>query len=70
VCIVNTPKPVATTSAADRDKPLPVLRNPYLDGIDPLIKAQKTGTRSLRIDRTAPAPMIPTSSARIQRPAV
>jgi hypothetical protein len=67
---VKTSKPVAAPTQADRDKPLPVLRNPYLDGIDPLIKAQKTGARSLRIDRTTPAPMIPTSSARIQRPAV
>lgn len=30
-----------------------VLRNPYLDGMDALIKSRQTGIRSLRINRGA-----------------
>ncbi|MFN3582787.1 hypothetical protein [Phenylobacterium sp.] len=33
------------------DRPLPILRNPYLDGIDPIMRARSTGLRALRIDR-------------------
>lgn len=49
MCMVRTPRPVASNTATD--KPIQVLRNPYLDGIDPIVKARKSGMGSLRIDR-------------------
>ncbi|QXZ50182.1 hypothetical protein [Caulobacter vibrioides] len=39
------------------------MRNPFLDGIDPIIRARSTGVRSLRIDRAAPKPPAPTAVA-------
>lgn len=50
---MKTPKPVSQT--AGTEKKVQVLRNPYLDGVDPLIRARQTGVGSLRIDRTAPS---------------
>lgn len=54
MCLTKTPRIVSPTTSAANDKPLPVLRNPFLDGIDPLIQARRTGTGSLRIDRGPP----------------
>ncbi|QOC54144.1 hypothetical protein [Caulobacter phage S2B] len=51
--------PVSQTS----DTSKAVLRNPFLDGIDPIIRARSTGVRSLRIDRAAPKPPAPTAVA-------
>jgi hypothetical protein len=51
MCLTKTPKIVSPSTTAANDKPLPVLRNPFLDGIDPLIAARRTGTSGLRIDR-------------------
>lgn len=53
MCLVKKPKPVAVNREDNRD--LPILRNPFLDGIDPILRARQTGLRSLRIDRAAPA---------------
>ena len=63
MCVVKTPKITQPTAAATTDKPLPVMRNPYLDGIDPLIRSRQTGMSSLRIDRKPAG-----SSATITRP--
>lgn len=52
MCVVKTPKAVPTSNSAEKD--LPVLRNPYLDGIDPITQAKQTGTSALRIDRGSP----------------
>lgn len=49
MCMVKTPRPVAATAATE--KRLQVLRNPFLDGLDPLINARKSGSASLRINR-------------------
>ena len=65
MCIVKTPKIAAPSATAAADKELPVLRNPYLDGIDPLIRARQSGVSSLRIDRGSPS----ATSGRITRPA-
>lgn len=74
MCMAKTPRPVASTTATD--KPLQVLRNPYLDGIDPIVKARKAGTGSFRIDRGSgkapvtglqPPPVGPRSPATISR---
>lgn len=54
MCVTpRKPKPVTVERAAD--KPLPILRNPYLDGMDPAIRANQLGVRALRIDRVRPA---------------
>jgi hypothetical protein len=47
MCIIKKPK----VAAAPAPKDPPVLRNPYLDGVDALIRSRSTGLRSLRIDR-------------------
>lgn len=66
MCLVKKPKPVVVSKASD--KPLPILRNPFLDGIDPILRARQTGVRSLRIDRgTSPAPT--PSALAVTRPA-
>lgn len=63
MCIVKAPK-VATP----KDPYVPVLRNPYLDGVDPLIKAKQVGVGSLRIDRTGgPSASIREPSLQIAR---
>ena len=46
VCVVKTPKIQTPT-----EKPLPVLRNPLLDGLDQSIRSARMGRSSLRIDR-------------------
>ncbi|WP_343698855.1 hypothetical protein [Caulobacter sp.] len=47
MCLVKKPKSVAVTQT---EKEPAVLRNPFLDGIDPIIRAQSTGLKSLRVD--------------------
>lgn len=49
MCIVKTPAKIAAKTASDTA--LPVLRNPFLDGLDPILRSRSTGVRSLRIDR-------------------
>lgn len=48
------------------DKKPQVLRNPYLDGVDPLIRAKQGGLGALRIDRD-PAVRGSSGTARIAR---
>lgn len=48
MCLIKKPKSVAVASATEKEAP--VLRNPYLDGIDPVIRSRMTGLKSLRID--------------------
>ncbi|PXA91186.1 hypothetical protein DMC25_06430 [Caulobacter sp. D4A] len=50
---------VATATETDT----PVLRNSYLDGIDPIIRSRSTGLRSLRIDRNTAGTQNPTTPA-------
>lgn len=52
MCLVKTPKIKAPTPTNGQDKPLPILTNPILDGIDPLTNSLRVGRSSLRIDRT------------------
>jgi hypothetical protein len=59
MCLIKTPKVAASTTSSQADAA--VLRNPFLDGVDPSIAARTTGLSSLRIDRgsvksTAPTP--------------
>lgn len=49
MCVVKTPKIKPT----DSKPPEPtVIRNPYLDGVDPITRASRQGRSSLRIDRS------------------
>lgn len=59
MCLVSTPK---ATKVDKDEKNVPILRNPFLDGMSATIKAGQSGTRSLRIDRAAPG----TTSAPLQ----
>jgi hypothetical protein len=49
MCIVKAPKTVANV-----EKNPAIIRNPYLDGLDPASKALRTGRSALRIERRAP----------------
>jgi hypothetical protein len=49
MCTVKTPKVVPVSR--DSEKPLNILRNPYLDGMDPSKKSKSVGLGSLRINR-------------------
>lgn len=52
MCVVKAPKiKNPTPTGPGRDKPLPVLTNSILDGIDPTTNALRIGRSSLRIDR-------------------
>jgi hypothetical protein len=51
MCLVKTPKTVSAQQQADAKKDPAILRNPYLDGINPLILSRQKGLASLRIDR-------------------
>lgn len=55
MCVVKTPKIKAPDTAATREKPLPVITNPILDGIDPTTNSLRVGRSSLRIRRDTPA---------------
>lgn len=48
MCIAKTPKVNPATSKAPDPT---VIRNPYLDGLDPQAKALRQGRSSLRIER-------------------
>jgi len=50
MCIVKTPK-VSTTDATAKTPDPAIIRNPYLDGVDPVTKALRKGRSSLRIER-------------------
>lgn len=50
MCIVKTPKVTPTDPQAKTPEPI-VIRNPYLDGVDPVTKALRKGRSSLRIER-------------------
>lgn len=49
MCTVRTPKPVEVQPKAE--KKVNILRNPFLDGVDPQRRAQQVGVGSFRIDR-------------------
>lgn len=53
MCIVKTPKVQATTQKVP--EPI-VIRNQFLDGIDPVSKALRMGRSSLRIERAGSRP--------------
>ncbi len=52
------------------DKPLPILRNPFLDGVDPTIRSNSVGGASLRISRARPGDPVPEPSWKARRPYV
>jgi hypothetical protein len=45
MCLFKKPKVVSAPVAADA----PILRNPYLDGLDAVVRARQGGVRSLTI---------------------
>lgn len=65
MCLVKKPKPVTVERPKEKDPQ--VLRNPYLDGLDPIIRARSGGLKALRIDRTVPK-NAPPSTVGIARP--
>jgi hypothetical protein len=56
--------------AVQKEKDPPILRNPFLDGIDPILRARQTGLRSLRIDRGSAPSQAKAPSLAIARPAI
>ena len=50
MCIVKTPK-VQATDAQNKTPEPTVIRNPYLDGVDPTTKSLRMGRSGLRIER-------------------
>ena len=56
MCAVKTPK----ITAEEKAQPKPVvIRNPYLDGVDPAMKAARAGRSALRINRSPMPARIP-----------
>jgi len=65
MCLVKKPK----VAVAATEKEAAILRNPYLDGLDPILRARTGGVKALTIRRDqtpspnplfpAPAPFIP-----------
>lgn len=52
MCVVKSPK-ITPVSQASTTQPKPVvINNRYLDGADPMLKAQRQGRSALRIERT------------------
>lgn len=51
----------APTQGSATEKEPAILRNPYLDGLNPIIKARQGGVRSLRIDRLGAGVQMPTT---------
>lgn len=61
MCVVKTPK-IKAPEPGEKEKPLPVITNPILDGIDPSTNSLRVGRSSLRIRRdpsTGPTRMAP-----------
>lgn len=52
MCLVKTPK-IKTTAETSADKPVPILTNPILDGLNPSIQSLRIGRSSLKIDPAA-----------------
>ena len=50
MCIVKTPKISPTDAQAKVPEPT-IIRNPYLDGVDPNTRSLRMGRSSLRIER-------------------
>lgn len=50
MCVVKTPKIKANDANAKPPEPT-IIRNPFLDGLDPATKALRRGRSSLRIER-------------------
>lgn len=73
MCVVKTPKVKANDPANQPKDPI-VIRNPYLDGTGPQLKALRTGRSSLRIERagsgavTSAPPASSTPTARTPLP--
>ena len=49
MCLVKKPKVVTSTAAENKE--VPVLRNPYLDGLPSILRARRGGVQSLTIRR-------------------
>ena len=58
MCLVKTPS-IPKPTDAETKKPLPVLRNPLLDGLLGNIAALRNGRNGLRIDRINPLAIPP-----------
>ena len=50
MCVVKTPKIPKNDASAKPPEPT-IIRNPFLDGLDPATKALRRGRSSLRIER-------------------
>lgn len=59
MCLVKTPK---LDPATNKVLEPTVIRNPYLDGLDPQAKALRKGRSSLRIERRGAGGLIPSAS--------
>lgn len=57
MCIVKTPKVDTSSTAANKDPT--VIRNPFLDGVDPATKSLRMGRSALRIERAGVAGVQP-----------
>ncbi|MDM8353967.1 hypothetical protein [Brevundimonas diminuta] len=57
--LFKKPKVVSAPVAADA----PILRNPYLDGLDAVVRARQGGVRSLTIRRATGTPATPGAPA-------
>lgn len=60
MCVVKTPKVQNPTNPAT-DKPLPILRNPLLDGVNPMTNGLTIGRNNLRLDRAPTAATAPST---------
>lgn len=64
MCLASSPSIQQQSASSAANKPLAILRNPYLDGTDPIVRARSTGLNGLRVDRTPPPGITaPTPSA-------
>lgn len=66
MCLVKKPK----VAAPPPEKEAAILRNPYLDGLDPILRARSGGVRSLTIRRdqtssTTTPPRSPTPTVHV-----
>jgi hypothetical protein len=68
MCVVKTPKVQATDAQAKTPEPT-IIRNPYLDGVDPASRSLRMGSSSLRIERGGGG-VRPPSPGAITRPPV